>query len=362
MKDVQVLLTTLHSISMEEGKVYKRNTDQDAVKKYIIDLINTLINDTNIKNFKCKVSGSTVLNNVCNLCTNLDSFQESAAEIDNNTEDITMECINNSFDIIAYKLLEEQTLAQKKYEKLTEIKKGSLFQSILSTDTNIIFLLALVDINKYLDETESINRNGLPYKNKVFKSCLVYLDKSTQIIKICVTDTNQKISEYWFDGFLDLVECKNNSTNTKCAYKLIKQVLTQNLKTSPADMTSLTQALNSYFFQSENFSLNKCSEFLFSSYEPTKEDLDIASIKNRVLDLSNSPNFDNLFEINKKAIKKELKQTYTINNKVQLKINTPIDKMKESIYSDKLKDGEKVLIIKSIDDNIYNKFNFKEKE
>ncbi|MEW8956028.1 hypothetical protein, partial [Clostridium sp.] len=341
-------------IDLSTETIIPKNPNQNSANNYIPILIDKILSDNNIRNFTVNSYNSQVIKTILNILSTAKSYDESAISGYSTNEFI------EQFDCISNQLLESQKIAQDKHHGFTQIKKGSLIQSVLEITNGYIYLLALVDHNKFLDENDLSDKNGLPYEKAAFKSALIYTDNSYNIEKISLTDNNQKISEYWYETFLDLNEAKSDKLNTKHAHTLIGQVISNCLKTKyPADNSNFKNALNSYFFNKPNFKFDDCVDFLFENYEPINPNLDIDVVKSKVKDMASRASFDKFFTIDKKEIKSKLSPTYELNEKIKLKFNCPLDKIKEKIYVMEIDGGEKVLAIESVDLKILKQFNFK---
>lgn len=357
MEELKLQLVSLHNINIDINQAVPRSIGLDDAREYILALSNKMIDYKNIREFKTKSIETGVIYKIMEMCSSLYSHQQTAMTSDRN-QNISFVSIHNK---IAEKLLIEQSIAQDKYKKLTDINKGSLIQSLLESPEEYIYILALVDHNKFIDEKDLKYKIGMPDSDKAaLKTARIHLTKEGSIKKIYLSDSRPKISEYWYDGFLDLIESKDDISNTKFAYNALETVLRTTLsKNYSADYNELKNALDMYFTHNNNYTHADCVGFLVDTYEPVADNLNMESLKKNLEDCNTNNIFDTVFSIDTSAIKSKLKnRKYKVNSNIELNIKSPIEKLKENIYTDKLLTEEKVLIIKNVDEKVLKQFNF----
>lgn len=350
-------LVSLYNIDYNLKKVVPRSIEVEDAKQYISDLSNRMITYKNIREYLPKSLTSEVISKILELINNFHAYQQAAAT-STNKGSLSIQPIYNT---IATKLLTEQLIAQTKYKQITEIHKGSLIQSLLESDDEYIYILALVEHNRFIDDNDLKYKIGMPDSEKVaLKSARLHLTKNGTIKKIFLSDSHPKISEYWYDGFLDLYEAKDDAKNTENAYNALADALKNSLsyKYKP-DYAELKNSLNVYFSHQISFTHDECINFLLDSYVPVSPDLNIDELKGKLIKTSSKYDFDSIFCIDIKNIESKLKnRKYKVNDNIELRIKKPVQQLKSNIYTFELETGEKVLCINNVDKDILEKFNF----
>ena len=109
-----------------------------------------------------------------------------------------------------------------------------------------MILIAKVDLNSFLDQTDFKKHAGLPFEKRILKTCLVEFAQQNEIAKITVSDTNN--AKYWWKDFLELEEITSDEKNTKLAFNSIDHTLGVQLKRNfPSDYTYLRNNFIGYF-------------------------------------------------------------------------------------------------------------------
>lgn len=358
INEFDLKLVSLHNIDLNNPeKAIQRNIGIVDAKEYILSLTRKMLNYKNVREYTVKSLTTEVVSQISKLCTNFKTFELSALSSDNKS-DINFNDIHNT---IADRLLKKQIEAQKKYAHLTELKKGSLIQSLIENSDEYIFILALVEHHKFIDDVDLTYKAGMPDEDKIaLKSAQFHINKDGNINKIFLSDTTMKISDYWCNEFLEVEETIDDITNTKRAYNHYEAILKNTLSIkSPSDHSNLKNALNVYFAHNKSFSHEECVDFLLNDYQPISEDINIEHLREKFSEYNTRKTFDNTFNIDISPIKSKLNNTrYTVNENIELKIKKPFEQMKNNIYSGKLPTGEKVLIINNVDAKTLKQFNF----
>lgn len=356
----QLKLVSLHNIDLDNPtSAIPRDIDIEDAQNYILTLTKKMIKYKNVREYTIRSTTTEVISQILELCTNFKSLDLSAISSEN--DEITSMSIKYLNDNIADRLLYKQIEAEKKYSHLTEIKKGSLIQSLLELEDEYIFIIALVEHHRFIDDNDLKYKDGMPDDEKVaLKSARIHLSKEGNIAHIFLSDTTKKITDYWYNEFLELDETKDDITNTKLAYNKYSSLLRHAVYgKSSSDHEALKNALNIYFSHNNTFSHDECVNFLFDSYEPVNADLDLKSIRDKFSECNNKNIFDNTFTIDTTPIKSKLTNTkYIVNDNIELKIKKPLDTIKNGIYTEELSNGEKVLIINNVDQKTLKQFNF----
>lgn len=329
----------LHYINLESNLVEAKPVDQGDLDNYITELIQKIVNNnSNNRFFATQSNTKEVIAAVLSLAGSEKQF-----------ETVT--------DTIANRLLLKETEAQKKYQAITEIRKGSLIQSLLNYEDGILYLIAKVEHDAYIDTTDLIRHIGLPEENQALKTCLIKLTDDCEIESVIVNDTNSVISNYWWNEFLELRKLKTDEHNTKTAFQSIENVLNRKIKETP-DHTILRNSVISYFRNQEQFSYDNMMNNLFIHYTPVSDGLDMDGLNASLAVLPESKGFDRRFTVVKKEITGRIRKTYKIYDKIDLQIKDSIDGIRHIIRSVKDDDGQKYIRIRTDNEAVYRLFDY----
>lgn len=363
---MEIKLISLHNLYLEGvGRAVKRKVNADDALDFIDNLINTIEASNETREYIVVSLESEVVSSIMRICTSYKAFSQSAPTAD--TTDFNEKTRNVSYDLIfqriAEKLLRAQLECQKKHVGINRPQRGNLIQTLVDKNDSYDFIVALIDSKRFIDENDLKYKTGmLEGKENTLKCAKFTIDKeSFNINKILLSDTTNKIPEYWYYDFLDLQETRSDIKNTKCAYDSLSGIIDQSLKTKfKPDCQEIKNALNVFFVHNECFSIEGCVDYLLNNYEPIDNKWDKNELKNKLLHCNSDNIFDNNFVINDKDIKNKLQNIkYPVNSNIELKIKRPIECLNESIYADESPTGEKVLVLTNVDVNTLKKFNFK---
>lgn len=358
MENFNVKTVSLHHIDKENDAVIVKTVSIEDAENYVKDLTEKMITNVNMREYKVKSSPNPVISQIINIInSNLSvANSESAASI----SELKIEAPTPEL-IISRRLLECQKTAQIKYGKITNIKKGSLIQSLIENNSELIYIIALIEHSSFIDENDLIRKMGLPDASKAtLKAARIHFNDKLAPTGIYLNDSSKKVSEYWYDGFFDSIESINNISNTKRAYTFIKGHLKNKLAgKSKQDYLEYSNSLNVYFSHNDSFNFDDCLNFVFAS-EPISSEINIDELKNYIKgEKTKNISFDNVFDVDTTDIKSSLSNNkYQLNSNIELKLKTPPDKIKESIYTCKLNDGQVALAITKVDKKVLEQFNF----
>ena len=265
-------------------------------------------------------------------------------------------------EIIAARLHRAEINAQKKIAHMQQLKKGSLVQVMLQEQEldELHFIVAKVEDNYFLDKKSLSKTVGLPYEDSTFKYARFVFSKDAGLVDITVYDANTKISDYWYQDFLELRESKTDEYNTKTAFNSIKQVLSRNVrKQSPQDYTILKNATINYFRSHERLSFEELCIDVFDRYKPEISELDMNKIREKIHDLPGKNKFDRSFNTVMTEIKARIVQRYEISDKIELKLKDSIDNLKDTIFSVEDPDGKKFIKVQVFNSETFESFNFR---
>lgn len=122
--------------------------------------------------------------------------------------------LNDRAQIIANRLHRTEKAAQEIIGHMTSLRPGSLVQILTEINGQQALIFTKVDHSEYLDENELKNRQGLPHHRRVQKSTIILFEDADTIADIQVSDTNNKISRYWWKDFFELEELQTSEQST----------------------------------------------------------------------------------------------------------------------------------------------------
>ncbi len=265
-------------------------------------------------------------------------------------------------EIIAARLHRVEINAQKKIAHMQQLKKGSLVQVLLQEQKleELHFIVAKVEDNYFLDKRSLAKTVGLPYEDSTFKYARFIFSKDTALLDITVYDANPKISEYWYQDFLELHESKTDEYNTRTAFNSIKAILNNNVKKQfPQDYTILHNATISYFRNHERLSFEDLFMEVFHNYEPENPEFDMTKVREKIYKLPDEKEFDRSFNTVVTEIRARIIRRFEISDKIELKIKDSLENLKDTIFSIEKNNGKKYIMIQVLNDQTFESFNFK---
>lgn len=365
---MNIKFVCLDNIDFENDKVINRQINVADAQEYVETLVDKILNTDKKREYERKTASLT-MDKIHEIVDMYIAINEAAStvEVQSTINENQQNHYSNFTTLISEKLLQEQSSAREKYKHLTEIQKGSLVQALVEHDDKIIYLACLVEHAKFIDENDLKYKIGLPTSEKAtLKSCMVYHSNDGHVNNIFLTDTRTKFTEYWYDGFLELIEKRSDRTNTKEAYNTIRRVINDSLSSSSkSDCTILNNSLNVVFTQGGDFNFSDCLDFLLNNYTPQNPNLNLKDLRNKIEKSADKSNtFDNIFYIDNTDIKSKLQNIkYTVTENIEVKLKTSKNNLKDYMYSTKLEDNdEKVLIIRNINEDTYSRFLMQDNE
>jgi 37-kD nucleoid-associated bacterial protein len=342
MEGYKRIFDVLHHIDLENKCIITKEKGETDLDEYIHSVVTNVLETPDNRHFNF-VSETTevraLIDEIMRNKDNVDKFNEATKGI-------------------ADRLLREELVAQERYQKITEIKKGSLIQSLIEYNDYHYILIAKVEHESFLNTEDLIKQIGLPFEKKTLKTCLIKINED-DIGDVIVTDTNAKISTYWVKSFLELKELNSDEHNTQMAFNAVDQLLTRNVKKiSPPDYTVLRNTLIGYFRSQQNFSMDSMISMVFGEYVPENESIDIEKLKQAVRKLPEQKKFDTHFEIKDKVITAKIKRVVKLSDKIELQLNDHIEQLKNVIKSKVAPNGDKYIEIKIENEEAFDMFRF----
>lgn len=265
-------------------------------------------------------------------------------------------CISFS-QTVANRLLQSEQTAQRRVTHMgVEIQKGSLFQIVFRRGITEMILIAKIDLNSFLDQTDFKKHAGLPFEKRILKTFLAEFSPQGQPTKIIVSDAHN--AEYWWKDFLELEEVTNDENNTKRAFHSVEHMLATRLKRKyPSDYTYLRNNLIGYFRTQKRFSFVDLQRNVFGSYKPDDSSLDITKLVAEIAKLPEKKKFDSVFNIVENAIKARFKRVISLTDKIKLELTEDVDNLSNTIEAKEIR-GERGVFIRSEEGyNIFHRTN-----
>jgi hypothetical protein len=349
MQGFNRIFDAMYHIDLINESIQQKEISEGDLDEYVLELIKTIVNIPDNRYF-------TFESDTIEVKTLIDKLISEKNENEGNP---------NYFSItnkIADRLLRKEIEAQQKYAHITEIQKGSLIQSLVEYNEEVYFLICKVEHETFLNTEDLVKQIGLPYEKRVLKTCLIKFTVEDEVDSVIVSDTNSRISQYWVKDFLELREQNSNEKNTNTAFNSIDVVLTRNVKKqSPSDYTIIRNTLIGYFRTQEEFSFEHMINSVFGEYQPEKPDIiDISKLKEAVGKLPEKVGFDKRFTIVDKEIKARIRKVIKISDKIELNLKDHIDELKDVIKSEEKPNGEKIIIIKTENNEAFEMFKYRE--
>lgn len=254
---------------------------------------------------------------------------------------------------LASRLLEKEIITETKYGHLskkddTHIKVGSYIQFIYKEDGSTRYLGVKVDHQLFLDETDFKRKAGLGLSEKIYKAVKLEYLPSADEPKISVYDTKAKLTKYWWNDFLELVEQNTDTYNTNLAVtETIKRIGVLKDK-FPQDHTLLRNTTIAAFKQNKPMDYMDFIKENIESY--TSEEPGFEEAKKKLVailkELPHKRGFDTKFNLVPSAVPFR-KTSYQLTSEISLSIKDGIENIEEKIWSETTIDGRKLVVIES---------------
>ncbi|KAA0560736.1 hypothetical protein F0342_21480 [Bacillus sp. CH30_1T] len=344
-------LFAVHKIDNTNNVALSVNIATNDIEAYTRNLFYQSLNAKNIRGYRYRSETTEIATIVNDLISN----------IDKDNLDVIFE---NYAETIAGRLLYTQGKYNERYSGLPELKKGSLVTILSKHEDTVDILISKIDQENFISLEDSLLKAGLPENKATQKSCAFtfnIVNDEYQLKEIVVTDTNPKISTFWAQDFLELTEISDDDKNTKDSFNQIEKVLLRNVNSvSKTDYTELRNSLVGYYRNNLSFNFENMVQHVIGDYEPESEKLKISKVKDALEKLRQQGKFDTAFEIKKEVIKARFKRSYKLSEQIELRTSDYIKNLKNVIIAKENGLGEKVLEIKDINEEVYQKFLRKE--
>ncbi|MCP1527426.1 nucleoid-associated protein [Bacillus pumilus] len=344
MTNIRRIFDSIHHMDIKQKKITGKANNHPSIDRFLQDLMYDILSKED-KRYYIFNSETVEINTLISGVFEQDITQDS----------LDTDFLKDVCNTIADRALEKHINAQEKHSMIN-IQEGSLIQSLIEYESELYFLITKVEHENFLDSDNFREIVGVPYNKKTrsLKSCLIKFDDG--ITDIIVTDTNTTIAAYWYREFLELKELNTDGKNTLKAFMAFDKILKKDvLKQSEADYTQLYNSLLGYFRNHQNFAVTGVIKEVLEEYIPEnpakiKTDKLIEKFQNEM----KKGKFDTKFTIEKTAIKKRMRTTYKVSEKVEIRINGHIEDLRDKIYAKTDEAQNRVIIVKVDDEEKYN--------
>lgn len=351
-----VLKVNVYNID-DEIKLQKINKVQAS--DYVNSIIKNGLNNKNVRYFRVKRNTTEVINIINKIVKDTNYASESGAAA--TLESGAMDSFTVATKKIAEKLQENEKIAQERIINLNvDVKKGSLIQALVKDEDGLLnYILAKVEHVNILDNVDWEKHTGLPLEKQILKTCVISYDEDIEICEIKIFDSNNRISDYWKDGFLELEPHTKDDINTKKSLQEINRFLVRNIKSkSTADYNLLYNSVIGYYDQNNGFDYDDMLDKVFYSYTPiNKEKVNLEDYK-EVLAKLPEKKFDRKFDIIPDAIRKKKVRTFSIGEEIELKLKDNIENLNDVIKAIKDDDTDEAYLKIKVSEEIFNEFKF----
>ena len=336
---------SLHNLDLEADELVRKEINEDF-ESYLREYITFSVTENDTKrDYSIPDENTTVVHCVSEILSGVLSHSESIYEL---------------ADSIARKLLTVEKDVQSGVAQMgIKVQKGSVIQALIEDDDGYKFIVAKVEHLEFI-EAENFRRDiGFPSDNKrVWKSAVIPIDFSDGVISFGTVKCFAKTGEnYWTHLFLEMEPAQTDEKNTKEVYAAVNRVLTRRVKTqSPADYTQLQNALIATLQSEQQINYPEMIERLVGTYSPTDESLDMAPVKEQLLALQESGNFDTQFNSVPKAVKNVKKRKYPLTSSIDLYVKEGLGDIKRNIKAVREPNGDKYLKVLCENSDTYNSF------
>ncbi|WP_312650526.1 hypothetical protein [Proteiniclasticum sp.] len=336
---MQTIYSCIHDIDIDGNQCIRKEVNQKDASDYTQRLINEILGNPNRKEYKITSERTEVVSIV------LEASKQSLIE-------------NDNADLIALRLLDKERDRQKDVNRLRiEIRRGSLFQSLIQEDDHFYYVITKIENVDILDIQDLYKKSGLPYENKSFKNCLFKIADDGEIIQIFLSDKNGPIADYWDNLFLELEALSSDESNTESLFRIVSAKLKKEIeKISPTDYTLYRNQALGFFKTQEKFTIDDFLNYTFGNQNPESSQLDIDKIKESISKKIIDSGTDTEFTIVSSAIKsRKFRETKKINNVASIIIDGYDEEIKTNVQSVE-ENGDKYIRIKSTDLETFNRF------
>ena len=232
-------------------------------------------------------------------------------------------------------------IAKHLYEVSTHpnIKKGELYVAYIENceidgiKTNTIGIFKSETKDFYLNVKPGQNTFNINYKKgvntkKLDKGCLIFDYGQMRPQRIFIVDTNHNDALYWKNNFLKVEELQDEYTNTTKILNTCRKFIRENPDLEKTSKISFLNNSVQYFESHDKFAFDNFTDFACEDKNHYK------AFKSYIEENDLSDNFNNSFEISKKAVsvvKKKIKNFIKLDSDIEIKIPSKISSVEQII-------------------------------
>lgn len=343
-----IISTALHQINVEDEECRKISIGEHAdLEEYLSNLLDEIRKKEQKRSYE-------FARNITDLKTILESYYKN-----NQLQE------NENSNTLSKKLLDVEVETDRKYGHLGNsdnghIKKGSFLQFIYKENEKIFYLGVKIEHQEFLDESDFKKKIGLSIANKVYKATQVIFDDKGKPASINIFDTNSTPAKYWWKDFLVLKVVRDDALNTSEASRHVINTIEKYKKNFPVDYTILRGSAIAAFKQEGVMNYDEFISNIFEKYTPDNPDFELAlkELTKKLKDLPEKKKFDTQFNLVPSEVKfKKIKIKLT--SQIDISYDEEMKNIENKIWSQKDNDEYKVVV--KVDEEAYNRFNFKRK-
>lgn len=323
----------LIKIDHDDNVVVPEELGEDGnIRDYVVSILNQINDNAGDREYEFKNDEITMKTLLNNLVLGKDRDTQAMA--------------------IANRLMTKENYAQQRYRQITEIQKGILLIAYCHMAENEYkVVICKADYTEFIEEATGQKKNGLPTKKKIFKSFTANITINAAafaIGRMITYDVNSAQTKYWYDEFLDLKSCLNDSENTKKAFEYINsKVLAPINPTYPREYLRLWNITVGYMRSEGEFSIDYYADVILGTYQPEEKRLDMAVLSAKARELPKKWGFDKRFMKDTKAVKSKFKKEYDLTSDIKLVLNQNIPDLDRIIIAHEDAEQNKYIMIRS---------------
>lgn len=256
--------------------------------------------------------------------------------------------VNVHAELLAKRLLKQESAAGKKYKNLNPVTKGSFLQFVFKENAETFYLGVKVEHQSFLDEVDFLRKFGLAENRRLYKACRVSFGVNGEPDNVWVFDTNGAPAAYWWREFLELDVTRDDVQNTKLAAEAVMQVVGGIKRSFPADHTILRNATVAAFKQQTEMDYTAFVAKVFETYQPIDPSATeaIGKLVEKLKELPAAKNFDTQFTLVPAEVPYR-KSKIALSPEITLTIDEGIQNLSQKIWSEVTKDGRELVVIES---------------
>jgi hypothetical protein len=355
---MQIIYQSLHNIDLNKERPIRKKMPSDF-KEFIENYVEFATTENNSSRDYIPIDPNrTVINCVGQIFKN--SYEQND-EVSDDTELVSLT------DSIALQLLTVEKGVQARIEQMTSIQKGSIVQALLKVDeaghsddsiTGYQYVIAKVEHSEWIDGNTLERNLGFPGNNKkVWKSAVInisYIDDELVFDPIKVYVDHQ--AKYWSEQFLEVKEAKTDWKNTKEVLKAVDKVLKPLKKVSLADYYNLRNSVVHDLQSDRDINYHEMVDDVIDGYHPLSDDIDLSSVKDKLIEEGGSGNFDTQFHSDPDAIKISARTKIRISPLIDVTVKEGLPDWQDSFRIYTKADGRTYVMIKCDDPQTLSMF------